>query len=395
VPDEAVNRGYWPNSGQDRAIGLSGRNVHGGPMKQTTLDGGQKKKGIEYKVYKAKRILNKYKHVDSWFWNKYSAHPYTGCEHACEYCYARADKYLHTDTPDDFSRIIKVKKNAAKLLRKELQKVKKNVIVTGNYQPAEKRFGLSRKMLEVVRDYTFPVHIIEKSDLVVKDLDIIKEIHEKAWACVSFSFSTVDEDVSQVFEPIAPSPQRRLKAMKEISNTGVITGANLMPVLPFITDGEEMMEEVVKEVKDHGGKFVLIGGLTLDDNVKERYFRLLRGKFPELIPQYEELYGSDPHEHYKRIAERGEQLCKKYGLLNRIPRYCLNFNQRVAEQLFDTTYRIELQNPKKAWVYRRAAWAIDELDKDIRDVTDLTSIPKVGRKMAVLTENIVNELRRR
>lgn len=363
-------------------------------MKQTTLDGGQKKKGIEYRVYKAKKILNKYKHVDSWFWNKYSAHPYTGCEHACEYCYARADKYLHTDTPDDFSRIIKVKRNAAELLRKELQKVKKNVIVTGNYQPAEKRFRLSRKMLEVVRDYTFPVHIIEKSDLVVKDLDVIKGIHEKAWACVSFSFSTVDEDVSKIFEPIAPSPQRRLKVMKKISDAGVLTGANLMPVLPFITDGEEMMEDVVKEVKTHGGKFVLIGGLTLDDNVRKRYFRLLKNRFPQLIPKYEQVY-TDPSKQYRKIAHTGEELCAKYGLKDRIPRYCLNFNQRVAEQLFDKTYRIELQNSKKAWPYRRAAWAIDELDKDIRDIEDLTGIPGVGEKMAVLIENIMNELHRR
>jgi len=362
-------------------------------MKQTTLDFGQKKKGIHYRVYKAKRILNKYKHVDSWFWNKYSAHPYVGCEHACEYCYARADKYLHTDTPDDFSRIIKVKKNAAVLLRKELGKVEKEVIATADYQPAERKFGLSQKMLEVVGELEFPVHVIEKSDLVLKDLDVLKEIHEKAWACVSFSFSTVDEDVSGIFEPVAPSPSRRLEAMREIADAGILTGCNLMPILPFITDSPDMMEDVVKEVKEHGGKFVLIGGLTLDNNVKTRYHKLLKEKFPELLSKYEDLYGSEKiEEHYKRIGKEVGEICKRYGLKDRIPRYCLNFNQKVAEKLFDKVYRVELEDKKKAWVYRKVAWTVDELDADIRDIEDLRTLPGVGEKMAALIREIMKSL---
>lgn len=362
-------------------------------MKQTTLDVGQKKKGIEYKVYKAKRILNKYKHVDSWFWNKYSAHPYVGCEHACEYCYARADKYLHTDTPDDFSRIIKVKRNAAELLRKELGKVEKGVIVTADYQPAERRFGLSRKMLEVVNEVAFPVHVVEKSDLVLKDLDVLKEIHERAWACVSFSFSTVDESISRIFEPVAPPPEKRLKAMREIADAGILTGANLMPVLPFITDSPRLMEDVVKKVKEYGGTFVLVGGLTLDNNVKERYFRLLKNKSPELVPKYDEFYGSERiQEHYRRIGNEVSEICKKYGLRDRIPRYCLNFNQSVAENLFDKVYRVELEDKRKAWVYRKVAWAVDELDTDVRDIEDLKTIPGVGEKMAFLLQEIMKGL---
>lgn len=360
-------------------------------MKQTTLDTSGEKK-IEYRVYKAKRILNKYKHADYWFWNRYSAHPYTGCEHACEYCYARADKYLHTDSPEDFSRIIKVKRNAAELLRKELQRVKKGIIATGDYQPAEKRFGLSRMILEVVRDLKFPVHVIEKSDLILKDLDILKEVNERSWACVSFSFSTVNEGISRIFEPIAPSPARRLKAMKEIADAGILTGANLMPVLPFITDSPELTEEVIKEVKDHNGTFVLIGGLTLDNNVRERYFRLLKRRFPELLPHYEKLYNSEIHDYYTEISKRAGEICQKYGLKDRIPRYCLNYNEKVAERLFDKVYRVELEDPKKAWVYRKVAWTVDELDTDIREIEDLEMLPGVGKKMAGLIQRILEEL---
>jgi DNA repair photolyase len=371
-------------------------------MKQTTLDGQKEKEKKkekekekeknEYRVYKAKKVLNKYKHVDYWFWCRYSAHSYVGCEHACEYCYARADKYLHTDTPDDFSRIIKVKRNAPELLRRELQNVKKDVLVTADYQPVESRFGLSRKMLEVVRDLGFPVHVVEKSDLVLKDLDVLKEIHEKSWACVSFSFSTVDEDVSHIVEPKAPPPHRRLEAMRKIADTGVLTGANLMPVLPFITDSEEMMEDVIREVKNCGGTFVLVGGLTLDNNVKTRYFRLLKNRFPELLPEYENLYRSNIQEYYRTISKKAGEISEKYGLRDRIPRYCLNFNQKVAEKLFDMVYRIELEDQKRAWVYRKAAWMVDELEKDIRDINDVRTLPGIGEKMAALIEELVRKL---
>ncbi|MGD2250171.1 MAG: radical SAM protein [Candidatus Methanofastidiosia archaeon] len=357
-------------------------------MKQETLDSATK--NIEYRVYKTKRILNVYKHVDYWFWNIYSAHPYVGCEHACEYCYARSDKYLHTDSPEDFSRIIKVKKNAPKLLKKELKKVEPGIIATGDYQPAEKKFGLSRKMLDVVHEYGFPVHVIEKSDLVVKDIDVLKRINERSWCCVSFSFSTVDEGISRIFEPVAPSPFNRLQAMKEIAEAGILTGANLMPVLPYITDSDTLLEDVIKEVKLHKGEFVLLGGLTLDNNVKDRYFRLLHNTYPELVKKYKELYKNEPGEHYKKIAKKGEELLKKYGLTDRIPRYCLNYNQKVAEKLYDLVYRTELENKHRAWAYRRAAWTIDELDTDIRDIDNLRTLHGIGEKIAVLLEEIMN-----
>jgi len=202
----------------------------------------------------------------------------------------------------------------------------------------------------------------------------------------------VNEGISRIFEPVAPSPSRRLKAMKEIADAGILTGANLMPVLPFITDSPELTEEVIKEVKDHNGTFVLIGGLTLDNNVRERYFRLLKRRFPELLPHYEKLYNSEIHDYYTEISKRAGEICQKYGLKDRIPRYCLNYNEKVAERLFDKVYRVELEDPKKAWVYRKVAWTVDELDTDIREIEDLEMLPGVGKKMAGLIERILEEL---
>ncbi|MBU6997297.1 MAG: radical SAM protein [Theionarchaea archaeon] len=356
-------------------------------MRQTTLDGGS-----PYVVYDARKILNKYRHADSWFWNTYSAHPYVGCEHACEYCYARQDKYLHTDAPEDFSRIIRVKRNAAHLMQKELRTARKGIIATGDYQPAERRFGLSRKILEVIRDSEFPVHLIEKSDLVVRDVDILKEINERTWACVSFSFSTIDQELSGLFEPGAPSPENRLKAMKEISEAGILTGANLMPLLPSITDSPELMEDVIRAAKAHGATFVLVGGLTLEDNVRERYFKLLRTKFPWLVSTYETLYGSDSHKYFADISRKAIDIIERHGLKDRIPRYCLNFNQRVAEKLYDQVYRFELESPQKAWPYRKAAWLVDDLNKDIREIEDLRTLQGVGEKLAEILTAIIEEL---
>ncbi|MBU7046815.1 MAG: hypothetical protein HXS54_10295 [Theionarchaea archaeon] len=247
----------------------------------------------------------------------------------------------------------------------------------------------------MVRDLEFPVHVVEKSDLVLKDLDILKEIHEKSWACISFSFSTLDEDVSRIVEPVAPPPRKRLKAMKKIADAGVLTGANLMPVLPFITDSEEMMEDVIRQVKNCGGTFVLVGGLTLDDNVRTRYFQLLKNRFPQLLSKCENLYKSDIQEYYGTISEKAGEIIKEYGLKDRIPRYCLNFNQKVAEKLFDTVYRIELNDSKRAWVYRKAAWQVDELEKDIRDIKDVRTLSGIGEKMALVIGEIVEELNER
>ena len=179
--------------------------------------------------------------------------------------------------------------------------------------------------------------------------------------------------------------------MKKISEAGILTGANLMPVLPFITDSVEMMGEVVKEVKNYGGKFVLVGGLTLDNNVRTRYFNLLKNRFPELLPQYEDLYTSEIQEHYREISKKVGDICNEYGLMDRIPRYCLNFNQRIAEKLFDMVYRIELDDPKRAWPYRKAAWAVDELDQDIRG-TNLRTLPGIGEKIAALIQERIREL---
>ena len=118
---------------------------------------------------------------------------------------------------------------------------------------------------------------------------------------------------------------------------------------------------------------------------------MLKNRFPELLPQYEDLYTSEIQEHHREISKKVGVICNEYGLMDRIPRYCLNFNQRIAEKLFDMVYRIELDDPKRAWPYRKAAWAVDELDQDIRG-TNLRTLPGIGEKIAALIQERIREL---
>lgn len=164
-----------------------------------------------------------------------------------------------------------------------------------------------------------------------------------------------------------------------------------MPILPFITDGDSDLESVIREVKAHKGAFVLVGGLTLDDNVRVRYFDLLKRRFPQLVQRYVDLY-TNPHAYFGEISRRVIGMCEKYGLKVRIPRYCQSFNQRVAEKLFEKAYFTELENPQKAWPYRKVAWMVDDLEKDIRDLGELTALPGVGEKMAATLEDIIKEV---
>ena len=132
---------------------------------------GHMSRRLTFVPYLPKTILNKGKRADHWFWSRYSAYPYIGCQHGCEFCYCREQKYSPYDDPHDFPYIVKVKQNAPELLRRALGRCPVDVVFTGDYQPAERKFELSRRMLEVCRDLGFPVFVLERSPLVLRDLD--------------------------------------------------------------------------------------------------------------------------------------------------------------------------------------------------------------------------------
>jgi len=365
------------------------------------------KRAVNYVPYQPKRILNVHRHVDGgWFWSKYSAHPYVGCQEGCVYCYWRDEKYnmLARDPSakgleDPFSQYIKVKINAAELLRKELSKVQRDVIVVGDYQPAEAKYGLSREMLKVCAELRFPTLILEKSPLVLRDLDIISEINRRSWACAMFSIIRGESTgYCKIFEPYAPGIEGRFRAMRAFADRGVMSGTAFMPILPYICDDDPNLEAVVRKTAENGGRFVLAAGLTMSGAQATYFLKALKKRNPELVERYEQFYGGaySPSDtgYAGRIALKVRDLCMKFGILDRMPRYIpespLARNKRIAEEIFSRCHQMEIERAPsyKIWAYRRAGWTIDELDSDILALYErsglrgLCALPNIGPSLA-------------
>lgn len=359
----------------------------------------------EFQEYKARKIVNVHKHVDGpWFWGKYTAHPYVGCSSGCEFCYSRGGKYLGRRDPKTFDSLIQVKTSAVELMRKELPRLPPDVIACGDWQqPAEDEYRISRGMLEVVADCGFPLFIVERSPLLIRDLDLLAEINAKTWVGVVFSISSLDPDLKRVFEPRSSGMQQRLQAMEKLAGAGILVGTALMPILPFVGDDEAHLEEVIRATKEHGGSFVMAGGLTMEGVQAERTLAAACHLDQGVEASWRELYAwepgaspdySPPPAYSARLGLTVRELCDRHGLFDRMPRYIapgpLAANKRIAERLFLRTYDTELQmgNSHRVWAYRKAAWTVDELTESIADiyvtrgVEGLHALPSVGKSIA-------------
>ena len=217
-----------------------------------------------------------------------------------------------------------MKVNSPNILEKQLSRAKRLErygfisisSATEAWQPAEERYEVTRRCLEVIKRHRFPVHCLTKSPLILRDLDILEEIDERAilpddlkivgrGVLVTFSFSTLDPEVSRIFAPGAPSPLERLKALKEVRDAGFKAGAAYIPVLLFISDTEEELERMIGAAKEFGADYIFVGALTLYGSGKEIYYRALERYFPEHLPKYERLYlgRGEPPLSYRRKLE--------------------------------------------------------------------------------------------
>jgi len=279
-----------------------------------------------------KSVLNKHRRRDEWFLDEYSINPYIGCSFNCTYCYVYGGRYGYW-RKQGFS----VKVNAPRILSKELSRIARKggygFIAIGSatepWMPIEERYMVTRRCLEVVLHYRFPIHCLTKSTLILRDIDLLREISEKAvlpldlrdklehGVLVTVSLSTIDKDVARLFEPGAPDPFKRLEVLSELREHGLCAGLAFIPLLPFISDTLESIEDMVKAARDYRASYVFFGCLTLDEGVRERYYSVLRREYPELIPRYERLYSGKwyPLRSYQdRVMKVASSLCKKYGL---------------------------------------------------------------------------------
>ena len=364
---------------------------------------------VKIEKYKAKKVLNTHKHIDgAWFWTKYTAYPYLGCQFGCEYCYCRDKHYCPFKNPDDFGKLIRVKENAPQLLRRELEKVERDVIGVGDWQPIEKKFRLSREMLKVCLGAGYPVYLLEKSPLVLDDLDLVKKIDKKAGANISFSIITDKDDATRkIFEPNAPTVKSRFEAMEKIAKAGIETGTVMIPILPFVYDSKENIEAVIKATKKAGGKFVLAGGLTLWGEVKFYYYQVLNKHFPKLVPKYQKIFDNEKAmaDYWRPIAKTISGLCAKHKILDHIPRPVkhypkkLHFNKKIAAKFYlkARDYQESGQDKYKEWAYRKAAWAIDDLEESLVDIykkswlVGIQKIQGIGNRLAHEIEKEIKE----
>jgi DNA repair photolyase len=248
---------------------------------------------------------------------EWTVNPYRGCSHACLYCFARpTHEYLDLDAGRDFEKEIVVKVNVPEVLRQELARPswKREHIAMGTntdpYQWVEGRYKLMRGIWEVLRDASNPCSILTKSPLLLRDLDLMREIAARTEIGACLSVPTLDEKAWRASEPHTPHPRARLEAVGELNRAGIPTGILIAPLMPGINDAPEQIERIIALATEAGA--VSIGGQTLflRGSVRAIFFDWLRSYRPDLVPRYERLYarGAYVPERDRRAIERAAGL---------------------------------------------------------------------------------------
>lgn len=353
----------------------------------------------------AKSILRKNKKIDSWFLSRYGMNLYRGCTHNCVYCDGRSEGYY---VEGEFGTDVSVKINALEILQRELDSRRKRtpfkpgyVMVGGgvgdSYQPVEEKYGLTRKTLALLSEKKLPVHVLTKSTLVKRDMDLLQKINETKKAIVSFSFSSTDEATSRIFEPGVLSPQKRLETIAFFKENGIACGMFLLPVIPFITDTKELLEKTIQDAKDVGVDFIIFGGMTLKDGKqKEYFFNILQRNYPKLLLEYQTIYkgskwGEATHDYYDQLHCIFNALMKQNKIPKRIPpelfKDILSQNDLVIVILEHIDYLLKLEGKRSPFGY--AAYSLSQLQVPVSSMlSQLQTIKGVGNT----TEKIIEEI---
>ena len=224
----------------------------------------------------------------------YSVNPYRGCEFGCLYCYARyTHEFLDRQEPEDFEQTVFVKVNAAEAFARDLKRAPRLASglhlgsATDPYQPAEVRFGLTRKMLERLLPHRgIPISLATKSALVERDADLLGELARRHQLQVVMTGVTLDEGVRRELEPRASPTARRFQALARLSARGIKTGLLLAPVLPGVNDGDEALEAMCRSAKEAGVSSLIAQVLFLPEASRRRFQPWLERRFPELLSRY-------------------------------------------------------------------------------------------------------------
>ncbi|CAM4465771.1 radical SAM protein [Paenibacillus macerans] len=282
-----------------------------------------------YEHIQTKTTLNRVKEEAMPF--EWSINPYRGCGHGCSFCYARAfQTFLGRSAEDEFQFHISVKENAAEALERQLtaltrkfaydiEAVSRHVgqvaigTATDPYQPVEAKEQITRECLKVLAKYRIHTSVTTRSPLVMRDIDILRKMRGVS---VNISVNTLDAELIRKLEPASPHPGKRLATVKYLAEHGIPVGIFAAPVLPFLTDSEEGLDNLLRSAKEHGAGFAMISLLRLSPDVKAWYFRTLQQHDPKLVSRYRALYAgayAEPWytDRFKRMARA---LLAKHGL---------------------------------------------------------------------------------
>ena len=303
-------------------------------------------KDISYFGTNPRSVLNGPATTGMGFW---SINPYVGCAFGCAYCYAR---YAHRYTAERltaaapleekvreelsslppwlaFERRIFVKREAGAVVRRELRRpsrlsaLRRESVVIGTatdpYQPAERRFRITRGVLEVLADQAgLSVTIITKSPLVTRDVDLLRRIAERSKLSVHVSLITADRELARRLEPRAPTPEARLRAIARLRAHGIEVGVNVMPVLPGITDAPHLLDSLVRAIAAAGASYLGACALRLQSTARQRYLPFIEAEFPHLAARYRSTYarGYQVGEKYKEgLRTHFRALCARHGVV--------------------------------------------------------------------------------
>jgi len=282
-----------------------------------------------YHEVTARTLLRDSGYTDAWFVGRYGMNLYRGCEHACAYCDGRAERYAVTGSFDDD---VAVKTNAPALLAAELAAATDPgfLFVGGGvcdaYQPAERRYGLARQALELALHHERPVHVLTKSALVERDLDLLERSAKQRPTILSFSIQTVNEELRARYEPGAAPLAQRWDLLRRAKAAGLATGVMAMPVLPGLSDAPEQIDALVAEAAQAGVDFLLYSGLTLRPGMqKEHFLTAVAAHRPDLVDPVRRLYRSQRRSGaadstYHRLLDRAfRRSLTRHSLPARIP----------------------------------------------------------------------------
>ncbi len=328
----------FPSSPNAALVGIARMASHGEQLREGY--------NVEYFTLPARSLLNKCTSRRSLPFT-WTINPYRGCEFGCKYCYARyTHEFMEMRDGVAFEQKIFVKQHAADLLRQELRQVKPREAIaigtaTDPYQPAERRYETTRGILEeLARHQDLEIGIITKSNMIVRDIELLKEVAKHNQLHVHITITTVNEKLARLLEPRAPRPDLRLEAVRKLSEARLNVGVNCCPVIPGITDAPKDLDKVVRAAAEAGAKRIFANPLFLKPCAAAVFMPFLEKEFPQLVENYKQRYETSAFlgpAYGKRVGKVLATLRNKYGMAERkfpmAARPVLAFNTASSDAL--------------------------------------------------------------